>query len=145
MKRKDYLKESLSKEEKTYLRKMIRTARYNYVEKISKELNKKFVPIEDVVIESKESILNDVLENCVKELESAMNFEETLSNPMLYKYVKKLSVKEKKIIFYLFWQNKQINEVAEIMNINRKTVRENRDRALAKIGKDLIEGGFKYV
>ena len=124
---------------------MIRTARYNYVEKISKELNKKFVPIEDVVIESKESILNDVLENCVKELESAMNFEETLSNPMLYKYVKKLSVKEKKIIFYLFWQNKQINEVAEIMNINRKTVRENRDRALAKIGKDLIEGGFKYV
>ena len=98
-----------------------------------------------MVIESKESILNDVLENCVKELESAMNFEETLSNPMLYKYVKKLSVKEKKIIFYLFWQNKQINEVAEIMNINRKTVRENRDRALAKIGKDLIEGGFKYV
>lgn len=145
MKGKDYLKEELSKEEKVYLKKIVRTARYNFVEKLSRDSNEYTVPLNEKIAIDKDSIVNDVLENCLRELESAINFEETLSNPLLYKYVKQLSLREKKIIFYLFWQNKQINEVADIMNINRKTVRENRDRALAKIGEKLIKGGFRYV
>lgn len=145
MKGKDYLKEELSKEEKVYLKKIVRTARYNFIEKLNRDGNEYTVELNEKIIFDKESIVTDVLENCIKELESAISFEETLSNPLLYKYVKQLSAREKKIIFYLFWQNKQINEVAEIMKINRKTVRENRDKALAKIGEKLIKGGFKYV
>lgn len=145
MKGKDYLKEELSKEEKVYLKKIVRTARYNFIEKLNRDGNEYTVELNEKIIFDKESIVTDVLENCINELESAISFEETLSNPLLYKYVKQLSLREKKIIFYLFWQNKQINEVAEIMKINRKTVRENRDKALAKIGEKLIKGGFKYV
>lgn len=145
MKRKNYLKEDLSKEEKVYLKKIIKTGRYNFIEKFNRDINETTITLDEKIIMDRGSIIDDVLEKCLKELESAISFEETLSNPLLYKYVKQLSVKEKKIIFYLFWQNKQVNEVAEIMNINRKTVRENRDRALAKIGEKLIKGGFKYV
>lgn len=145
MKGKNYLKEELSKEEKVYLKKTVRTARYNFIEKLNRDGNEYTVELNEKIIFDKESIVTDVLENCIKELESAINFEETLSNPLLYKYVKQLSAREKKIIFYLFWQNKPINEVAEIMKINRKTVRENRDKALARIGEKLIKGGFKYV
>lgn len=145
MKGKDYLKEELSKEEKVYLKKIVRTARYNFVKKLYRDGNEYTIPLNEKIAIDKDSIINDVLEKCMRELESAINFEETLSDPLLYKYVKQLSAREKKIIFYLFWQNKQINEVADIMNINRKTVRENRDRALAKIGEKLIKGGFKYV
>lgn len=145
MKGKDYLKEELSKEEKVYLKKTVKTARYNFIEKLNRDGNEYTVELNEKIIFDKESIVTDVLENCIKELESAISFEETLSNPLLYKYVKQLSAREKKIIFYLFWQNKQINEVADIMKINRKTVRENRDKALAKIGEKLIKGGFKYV
>ena len=145
MKGKDYLKEELSKEEKVYLKKIVKTARYNFIQKLKRDFNENTIQLNEESVIVKESIVNEVLENCLKELESAINFEETLSNPLLYKYVKQLSLKEKKVIFYLFWQNKQINEVAEIMKMNRKTVRENRDKALAKIGEKLIKGGFKYV
>lgn len=145
MKGKNYLKGELSKEEKVYLKKTVRTARYNFIERVNRDFNENTLELNEKIVIDKESVVNDVLENCLKELESAISFEETLSNPLLYKYVKQLSLREKKIIFYLFWNNKQINEVAEIMNINRKTVRENRDKALAKIGEKLIKGGFKYV
>ena len=145
MKRKNYLKESLSKQEKSYLKKIIMTARYNYIEKMNRDINERTISLNDEIIIERESILNDVLEECLNEIESAIDFEETLSDPKLRVYVKKLSLKEKKIIYYLFWKKKQINEVANILQINRKTVRENRDKALAKIGKNLIEGGFKYV
>ncbi len=145
MKGKNYLKGELSKEEKVYLKKTVRTAKYNFIEKLNRDFNENTLELNEKIVIDKESVVNDVLENCLKELESAISFEETLSNPLLYKYVKQLSLREKKIIFYLFWKKKQMNEVAEIMNINRKTVRDNRDKALAKIGAKLINGGFKYV
>jgi len=145
MARKNYLRDFLSKEEKVYLKKMVWTKRHNFIEKMNRDINEKVIPLNEKLIIENESIINDVLENCLKEIESAINFEETLSNPLLYKYVKQLSLREKEIVFYLFWQNKQVNEVADIMKINRKTVRNNRDRALAKIGEKLIKGGFRYV
>ena len=145
MTRKNYLKEELSKEEKVYLKRIIMTKRSDYIEKQCKDVNEQTVVLNEKIVADKESIIGDILEGCLKELESAINFEDTLSNPLLYKYVKKLSLKEKKILFFIFWQNKQINEIAEIMKINRKTVTRIKEKALKKIGEELIKEGFRYV
>lgn len=68
-----------------------------------------------------------------------------LSNPKLNKIVEALSLNERKVLFYLFWEKKTINEVARMMKMYRGTIRRLRDKALAKIGKKLIAGGYKYV
>lgn len=80
-----------------------------------------------------------------KKVKSAMDFEFVLSNPKLNKIVEALSLNERKVLFYLFWEKKTINEVARMMKMYRGTIRRLRDKALAKIGKKLIAGGYKYV
>lgn len=142
MKRKDYLKTELSKEEKLYLKRIIMTARNKYIEKNYKYINNSNVTLSDTVIFSmSDTVIEAVLERCQEDLGSIIEFEKLFSNLKLYNIVKALSLKEKEVLFYLYKKQKSIKEIAAIMKINRKTVSRIRDKAQSKIVKKLLQGG----
>lgn len=141
MERKDYLLKKLSKEEKLYLKRIVMTARNKYIEKNYDYINNTDMFIGDSDFIEGEPVLDVVLQKCQDEVDSALEFEKTLSNPNLYNIVKTLSLREKEVLFYLYKKQKSINEIAEIMNVDRKTIRKYRDRAQAKIIDKLVNGG----
>ena len=142
MERKDYLLEKLSKEEKLYLKRIVMTARNKYIEKNYEHINNNDMFIGDFDLIEEESVLDVVLQKCQDEIDSALEFEKTLSNPNLYNIVKTLSLREKEVLFYLYKKQKSINEIAEIMNVDRKTIRKYRDKAQTKIINKLVNGGI---
>ncbi len=142
MERKDYLLEELSKEEKLYLKRIVMTAKNKYFERNYNYINNTSVFVDGIVSAGEESVLDAVLEKCQEEVKSAREFEKTLSNPSLYNIVKALSLREKEVLFYLYKKQKNINETAVIMGLDRKTIRKYRDEAHRKIAEKLINGGM---
>lgn len=142
MKRKDYLVEELSKEEKLYLKRIVMTAKNKYFERNYNYINNISMFVDGIVSAVEESVLDAVLEKCQEEVKSAREFEKTLSNPSLYNIVKALSLREKEVLFYLYKKQKNINETAVIMGLDRKTIRKYRDEAHRKIAEKLINGGM---
>lgn len=142
MERKDYLVEELSKEEKLYLKRIVMTTKNKYFEKNYNYINNTSMFIDEIVSAGEESVLDAVLEKCQEEVKSAREFEKTLSNPSLYNIVKVLSLREKEVLFYLYKKQKNINETAVIMGLDRKTIRKYRDEAHRKIAEKLINGGM---
>lgn len=142
MKRKDYLLEELSKEEKLYLKRIVMTAKNKYFERNDNYINNTSMFVDGIVSVGEESVLDVVLEKCQEEVKSAREFEKTLSNPSLYNIVKALSLREKEVLFYLYKKQKSINETAVIMGLDRKTIRKYRDEAHRKIAEKLINGGM---
>ncbi len=142
MKRKDYLVEELSKEEKLYLKRIVMTAKNKYFERNYNYINNTSVFVDGIVSAGEESVLDAVLEKCQEEVKSAREFEKTLSNPSLYNIVKALSLREKEVLFYLYKKQKSMNETAVIMGLDRKTIRKYRDEAHRKIAEKLINGGM---
>lgn len=145
MERKDYLLEELSKEEKLYLKRIVMTAKNKYFERNYNYINNTSVFVDGIVSTGEESVLDAVLEKCQEEVKSAREFEKTLSNPSLYNIVKALSLREKEVLFYLYKKQKNINETAVIMGVDRKTIRKYRDEAHRKIAEKLINGGMQNV
>ncbi len=144
MEKKNYLKEELSKEEKLYLKKIVMTAKNKYIKRNYQYINS-VINLSENVVKTEDSIIDDVIENCVKEVKSAEEFERTLSNSLLYKYVKALTLREKEVLFYIFWQKKHLKDIARIMGIHRITVERIRNRALSKIAEKMLNGGNKNV
>lgn len=142
MERKDYLLEELSKEEKLYLKRIVMTAKNKYFERNYNYINNTSVFVDGIVSAGEESVLDAVLEKCQEEVKSAREFEKTLSNPSLYNIVKALSLREEEVLFYLYKKQKNINETAVIMGLDRKTIRKYRDEAHRKIAEKLINGGM---
>lgn len=142
MERKDYLVEELSNEEKLYLKRIVMTAKNKYFERNYNYINNTSVFVDGIVSAGEESVLDAVLEKCQEEVKSAREFEKTLSNPSLYNIVKALSLREKEVLFYLYKKQKNINETAVIMGLDRKTIRKYRDEAHRKIAEKLINGGM---
>lgn len=142
MERKDYLVEELSKEEKLYLKRIVMTAKNKYFEKNYNYINNTSMFVDEIVSAGEESVLDAVLEKCQEEVKSAREFEKTLSNSSLYNIVKVLSLREKEVLFYLYKKQKNINETAVIMGLDRKTIRKYRDEAHRKIAEKLINGGM---
>ena len=145
MERKDYLTEKLSKEEKLYLKRIVMTARNKYFEKNSNYMNNTNILIDDIVSTTEETVLDIVLQKCQEEVDSAIEFEKTLSNPTLYNIVKALSLREKEVLFYLYKKQKSMNEIAAIMHLDRKTVRKYRDKAQNTIVNNLLKKKKKNV
>lgn len=145
MERKNYLTEELSKEEKAYLKRIIMTAKNKYFEKNNDYINNTTMLIDEIVPASEYSILDTILERCQQEVDSAIEFEKTLLNPKLYNIMKALSSCEREVLFNLYWKERSINETAERMQLDRKTVRKYRDRAQTIITEKLLNGGDKDV
>lgn len=145
MERKNYLTEELSKEEKAYLKRIIMTAKNKYFEKNNDYINNTTMLIDEIVPASEYSILDTILERCQQEVDSVIEFEKTLLNPKLYNIMKALSLCEREVLFNLYWKERSINETAERMQLDRKTVRKYRDRAQTIITEKLLNGGDKDV
>lgn len=145
MKRKDYLVEKLSKEEKLYLKRIVMTAKNKYIQKNYNNINNTDIFMSDTICMEEESVLDLVLQKCQDDIDSAIEFEKTISNPNLYNIVKALSLREKEVLFYLYKKQKSINETAQIMNVDRKTIRKYRDKVQAKIIDKLVNGGNQNV
>ena len=140
MERKDYLKEELSKEEKVYLKTLIVNVRNRYIRKNYKFINNMFVEYSEMKITDSESLLDTILYKFERELKSASEFEKIIyNNDKLYKIVGALSEKEKTMLFYLYYEEKEIKEVSKIMNISLATAYRRKEQLLNKIMKRLLK------
>ena len=141
MERKDYLKEELSKEEKVYLKTLIVNVRNRYIRKNYKFINNMFIEYSEMEITDSESLLDTILYKFERELKSASEFEKIIyNNDKLYKIVGALSEKEKTMLFYLYYEEKEIKEVSKIMNISLATAYRRKEQLLNKIMKRLLKG-----
>ena len=138
MKRKDYLLEKLSNEEKLYLKTLIINVRKKYIRTNYKFINSKCIDYSELNIEDSESIFDTLIYEFDKELNSAMEFEKLISNEKLYKIIRALSLKEKMMLFYLYKEEKDIYEVAKIMNISLATAYRLKNQALDFIMRKFI-------
>ena len=140
MERKDYLLEKLSNEEKLYLKKLIINVRRKYIRTNYKFINSKCIDYSELNIEDSESLLDTILYKFERELKSASEFEKIIyNNDKLYKIVGALSEKEKTMLFYLYYEEKEIKEVSEIMNISLATAYRRKEQLLNKIMKRLLK------
>ena len=140
MERKDYLKQGLSKEEKIYLKTLIINVRNRYIRKNYKFINNMFVEYSEMKITDSESLLDTILYKFERELKSASEFEKIIyNNDKLYKIVGALSEKEKTMLFYLYYEEKEIKEVSKIMNISLATAYRRKEQLLNKIMKRLLK------
>ena len=140
MERKDYLKQGLSKEEKIYLKTLIINVRNRYIRKNYKFINNMFVEYSEMKITDSKSLLDTILYKFERELKSASEFEKIIyNNDKLYKIVGALSEKEKTMLFYLYYEKKEIKEVSKIMNISLATAYRRKEQLLNKIMKRLLK------
>lgn len=138
MERKNYLVEELSEEEKSYLKRIIINERKRYIR--DNYINNKNVNICELINVEADSVLEAVINQCEKEIESAVEFEKVFSSDKLYYGIKALSLKEKIVLFSLYKQNKTINQIAKEMQIGRTTAWRIKTTALDKLMKYLIGG-----
>ena len=130
MKRKDYLVDKLSNEEKLYLKTLIVNVKKKYIRDNYRFINGKNIDYSELNLEDSESIFDTLIRKFDKELKSAMEFEKLISNEKLYKIIRALSLKEKMMLFYLYKEEKDIYEVAKIMNISLATAYRLKNQAL---------------
>lgn len=140
MERKDYLVEPLSKEEKSYLKKIIINVRKKYIRDNYNYINSTNVQLFSCTDVEAESVLEEVLNKCEKEIKSAMEFEKIMSSEKLYNVVKALSFEEKMVLFSLYKENKTTNQIALEMKKDRTSIWRIRNKALNKIMRRLIGG-----
>lgn len=138
MERKNYLVEPLSKEEKSYLRKIIINTRKKYIRDNYNYINNTNVQLYNCANVEAESVLDEVLNKCEKEIKSAMEFEKVMSDKKLYNVVKALSFEEKMVLFSLYKENKTMNQIALEMKKDRTSIWRIRNKALNKIMRRLI-------
>ncbi len=140
MERKNYLLEPLSNEEKLYLKKMVSNARKKYIRDNYNYINTTDVQLYSCANIEAESVLDEVLNKCEKEIKSAMEFEKVMSSEKLYGVVKALSFEEKMVLFSLYKENKTMQQVALEMKRGRTSIWRIKNTALNKIMRKLIGG-----
>ncbi len=140
MERKNYLVEPLSKEEKSYLKKIIINTRKKYIRDNYNYINSTNVQLFSCADVEAESVLEEVLNKCEREIKSAMEFEKVMSSEKLYGVVKALSFEEKMVLFSLYKENKTTNQIALEMKKDRTSIWRIRNKALNKIMRRLIGG-----
>ena len=140
MERKDYLVEPLSKEEKSYLKKIIINTRKKYIRDNYNYINSTNVQLFSCADVEAESVLEEVLNKCEREIKSAMEFEKVMSSEKLYNVVKALSFEEKMVLFSLYKEKKTTNQIALEMKKDRTSIWRIRNKALNKIMRRLIGG-----
>ena len=140
MERKNYLLEPLSKEEKSYLKKIVINTRKKYIRDNYNYINSTNMQLFSCADVEAESVLEEVLNKCEREIKSAMEFEKVMSSEKLYGVVKALSFEEKMVLFSLYKENKTTNQIALEMKKDRTSIWRIRNKALNKIMRRLIGG-----
>ena len=144
MERKDYLAEELSKEEKKYLKILILNVRRKYIRDNYNYINNNDIDLYYCVNVETESVLDIVIKKCEKEIKSACEFEQLISNDKLKNSLKALSLKERIVLFCLYKKEMSVNETAKETRMDRTSVWRVKNRAIDKIMKNIL-GGEKDV
>lgn len=140
MERKNYLVEELSQDEKSYLKRTIINERKRYIRDNYNYINSKNANIYDLINVETESVLEAVINKCEEEVKSAVEFEKVISSDRLYYGIKALSLREKIVLFSLYKEHKEINQIAKEINIGRTTAWRIKNTALDKLMQYLIGG-----
>lgn len=139
---KDYLKESLSNDEKAYIYGIIHKTALKYIRNLYKIRNNEEF-LEDSVnfneslfsVRDNDEILDKILETKIlKDINSLKPYsayekekiiemlENIASRSELNKYIKPLTSGEKLVVFLLYLENYQVNEVAILLNVSRMAI-----------------------
>ena len=119
---------------------LIVNVRNRYIRKNYKFINNMFVEYSEMKITDSESLLDTILYKFERKLKSVSEFEKIIyNNDKLYKIVGALSEKEKTMLFYLYYEEKEIKEVSKIMNISLATAYRRKEQLLNKIMKRLLK------
>lgn len=140
MERKNYLVEELSQDEKAYLKRTIINERKRYIRDNYNYINSKNVNIYDLINVEAEFVLEAVINKCEEEVKSAVEFEKVISSDRLYYGIKALSLREKIVLFSLYKEHKEINQIAKEINIGRTTAWRIKNTGLDKLMQYLIGG-----
>lgn len=150
---KDYLKENLSNDEKAYIYGIIHKTALKYIRNLYKiKNNEEF--LEDSInfneslfcVRDNDEILDKILETKIlKDINSLKPYsayekekiiemlDNIASRSELNKYVKPLTSGEKLVVFLLYLENYQVNEVAILLNISRMAIWKRDKSIKAKI------------
>lgn len=163
MERKNYLYEELTEEEKKYIRGIIwksarKCRRDNYkrnkIESVSifdENLDQRVLMVEDEysfidrILSSKYAKSEIELKPyTISEQKNIVNTLDNIANESGIRiYIEQLTFKEKLVVFLLYIKGYKINEVAELLNISRKTVyyRETCIKEKIKTIKEIMKNG----
>lgn len=144
MKRKDYLLENLSREEKAYLKILITNVKKKYIRDNYEYVNYKNIEFTECIDLETESILDAVIRKCEEDIKSAIEFEKIIYNENLYRAIKTLTLEEKTVLFSLYKQGNTVNQTATELKKDRTTIWRLKNKALDKIMRKLL-GGNKNV
>lgn len=137
---KNYLEEKLSAKEKSYLKRIVMTARNKYIQKNYKYINTENLELKDEILEEHSFEMETILKITNENVKTEIDFVNSFSNELLANAYKALSSKEKKVLFLLFNKQKRVNEIATEMYVTRETVWRIKERALKKLLKNILGG-----
>ena len=140
MKRKDFLFEELSKEEKSYLKILIINTKKKYIRENYNYVNYKHIEFKDCIDLESDSIIDIVIRKCEEEIKTAIQFEKIIYDDKLRSVIKTLTLEEKIVLFSLYKIENTINEIATEMKKDRTTIWRLKNKALDKIMKKLLGG-----
>ena len=145
---KDYLKENLSNDEKAYIYGIIRKSALKYTRELLRiKKNEEFLDDSNEIKESLFSVQNDellekILETKIlKDINSLKTYtayeqekivemlDNIASKSDLNEYLKPLIFGEKLVVFLLYLENYQVNEVAQLLGVSRMAIWK-RDKSL---------------
>lgn len=163
---KNYLKEKLSNDEKAYIYGIIHKSALKYIRKVYKIKNNE-ENIEDITTINEynyyqynnEEILEKILETKIlkdiSDLKPYTKYEKEkivemlngiASKTELSIYIKPLTFNEKLVVFLLYLENYQVNEVAILLNISRMTIwrmDKSIKNKISKIRMEAKKNGYK--
>ena len=144
----DYLKENLSNDEKAYIYGIIRKSALKYTRELLRiKKNEEFLDDSNEIKESLFSVQNDellekILETKIlKDINSLKTYtayeqekivemlDNIASKSDLNEYLKPLTFGEKLVVFLLYLENYQVNEVAQLLGVSRMAIWK-RDKSL---------------
>ena len=161
MERKNYLYEELTEEEKKYIRGIIwksarKCRRDNYkrnqLENVSifdEKLDQRVFMVEDEYSFVDRILTSEYAKSEIElrpytiiEQKNIVNTLDNIANESgIKKYIEQLTFKEKLVVFLLYIKGYKVNEVAQLLNISRKTVhyRDNCIKEKIRIMKELMK------
>ncbi len=142
MERKDYLKEELSKEEKSILKVIIKNTRIDYFRKNKHILEEK--ELKEELLYSNDKMEKD-LENKLDKEFQADKFENIFSDKSLSKFAKALTYNEKLVLSLYYVENKSDEQIGKILFMTRSAVNKKRHRAIEKIKNECKKRGMLNV
>lgn len=142
MEKKDYLKEELSKEEKSILKVIIKNTRVDYFRKNKYILEEK--ELKEELLYSNDKMEKD-LENKLDKEFQADKFENIFSDKSLSKFAKALTYNEKLVLSLYYVENKSDEQIGKILFMTRSAVNKKRHRAIEKIKNECKKRGMLNV